>query len=181
MSWWKWAVGAGVLVLLSRKASADVILDGIPENFVRAVREALGVVAPHLGTSAQQLVVAHGAFESGWGKSKPAQRGYNLFNVTRTPGDTRPVIESGDTECDAAGVCRPITQRFAAYGSLSEGLAEYFGLLSRKYGAALSALEIGDAAGFVTKLREGGYYTLPLADYRARFAGVLAGVKKRWG
>lgn len=181
MRWWPWAVGIGAALLLSRKASAGVILDGTPESFVRVVREALGVVAPHLSVAAQQLVVAHGAFESGWGKSRPARLGNNLFNVTRVPGDARPVIESGDQECDAAGVCRPITQRFAAYGSLAEGLAEYFGLLSRRYGAALSALEAGDAVGFVTRLREGGYYTLPLADYRTRFAGVLVGVKKRWG
>lgn len=180
MSWWKWAMGAGVVLLLTRKASAGALDSTTPEGFVKSVREALGVVAAHLSTTAQQFVVAHAALESGWGKSRPAQLGYNLFNVTRVKGDPRPIIESGDQECDAAGVCRPITQRFAAYGSLAEGLADYFGLLARKYGTALAALEAGDSAGFVTRLREGGYYTLPLSEYQSRFAGVLAGVKKRW-
>lgn len=180
MSWWKWGMGIGAVLLLSRKASAAVVLGDTPEEFVKDVREALGGVAPYLSVPAQQLVVAHGAFESGWGKSGPAKRGLNLFNVTRVLGDARPVIESGDQECDANGLCRPIVQRFAAYGSLGEALADYFGLLAQKYAGALVALEQGNPTLFVQKLREGGYYTLPLADYASRFAGVLAGVKKRW-
>lgn len=180
MNAWLWgAIGAAIL--LGTKAGASVI-GTTPEGFVKGLREALEGVAPHLSTLAQQIVVAHAAFESGWGKSRPARLGFNLFNVTRTKSDTRPIIESGDLEYDSSGNARPITQRFAKYGSIGESLADYFRLLSgTRYAPALAALEAGDSVGFVNHLREGGYFTLPLDQYQSTFAGVLAGVKKRWG
>jgi flagellum-specific peptidoglycan hydrolase FlgJ len=178
MTAWLWGA-LGVAILAGAKAAS--MMWSTPEEFVKGLRETLGGVAPHLSPAAQQLVIAHAALESGWGKSTPAKLGYNLFNVTRTKSDTRPVIESGDLECDAAGACRPITQRFAKYESVGEALADYFRLLSgTRYRAALGRLEAGDAAGFVAELRAGGYFTLPLAEYQSRFAGVLAGVRKRW-
>lgn len=141
----------------------------------------LAGVAPQLSTAARQIVVAHAALESGWGEGRPARLGYNFFNVTRPASDPRPIIESGDLECDASGACRPITQRFAKYGSATEALVEYFKLLrGSRYSAALARLEIGDSIGFVAKLREGGYFTLPVSEYQERFAGVLGGVRKRW-
>lgn len=180
MSGWFWgAIGAAVL--LGTKARASVI-GTTPEGFVKGLRGVLEAIAPYLSPAAQQIVVAHAAFESGWGKSKPARLGFNLFNVTRTRSDSRPVIESEDLEYDSSGNARPITQRFAKYGSLGEGLAEYFRLLSGpRYAGTLARLEAGDSVGFVNELREGGYFTLPLAEYQQTFVGVLAGVRKRWG
>jgi flagellum-specific peptidoglycan hydrolase FlgJ len=173
--WW-WVVGGAGLLLAGGRAA--VVASGAAA-FTRQLQEALA--GSGLSLQAQQLVVAHAALESGWGASKPAQQGYNLFNVTRTRSDTRPVIESGDLECDAQGVCRPITQRFARYSGLAEALAEYFALLrGPRYAAAYARLLAGDSVGFVSRLREGGYFTLPLAQYQERFAGVLAGVRKRW-
>lgn len=173
-----WWIGGGLL-LLGAKASASPRVDS-PEGFVAMLRDALSGVAPHLSALAQQLVIAHAALESGWGQSTPARLGNNFFNVTRIRSDTRPVIESGDLEYDAGGVARPITQRFAKYGSVGEALAEYFGLLSRKYQTALARLEAGDSAGFVEQLRAGGYFTLPLADYQKRYSDVLHSVQRRW-
>ena len=179
MSGWFWgAIGAAVL-LGAREARASV--GTTPEGFVKGLRATLEAIAPYLSPAAQQIVIAHAAFESGWGKSKPARLGFNLFNVTRTKADTRPVVESGDLEYDSSGNARPITQRFAAYSSLGEGLAEYFKLLSGpRYAGTVARLEAGDSVGFVNELREGGYFTLPLAEYQRTFAGVLAGVRKRW-
>lgn len=179
MNWIWWSVVAvGVLASLKARAAE---LGATPEAFVKGLREALMVVAPYLSEAAQQIVIAHAALESGWGRSTPARAGYNLFNVTRVRSDPGPVIESGDLEYDDSGSAHQITQRFAKYGSAGEGLAEYFGLLARKYGTALAELEAGDSAGFVAALRAGGYFTLPLGEYQSRFAGVLAGVRKRWG
>lgn len=175
MSPWSWiAIGGGILLLGGR-----AIARSGPAGFVDAIRETLG--ATGLDVAGQQIVVAHAALESGWGESRPAKLGYNVFNVTRTASDSRPIIESGDLECDAQGVCRPITQRFAKYTSLAEALAEYFKLLSGpRYAAALVRLRVGDSAGFVTELRRGGYFTLPLDEYLGRFSGVLASVRSRW-
>lgn len=175
MNPWLWIAGGGLLLLGGKAISVAAGADA----FTKQMKGALA--GSGLSEIAQQIVTAHAAFESGWGASRPAQLGFNLFNVTRVKSDTRPIIESGDLECDAAGVCKPITQRFAKYASLGEAIGEYFALLREpKYAPAYARLVAGDSAGFVMKLREGGYFTLPLSQYQERFAGVLAGVKKRW-
>lgn len=174
MKAWIWiTAGAGALLLGDRIARSG------QAGFVDAIKEAALAVAPRLNATAQQIVAAHAALESGWGASKPARLGYNVFNVTRTKSDTRPVIESGDLECDESGKCAPITQRFAKYNTLAEALADYFRLLSTaKYVAALARLEVGDPTGFIAELRRGGYFTLPLDEYQRRFSGVLARVAR---
>lgn len=177
MSPWVY-VGLAALLLIGSQA---VAAPTSPAAFIAELRSVLNAIAPYLTPGAQQILIAHAALESGWGTGRPARLGYNIFNVTRPKGDAGPVIESGDHECDADGNCRPITQRFAKYGSYYEAIAEYFRLLSTgRYSTALARLEAGDSVGFVAKLREGGYYTLPVADYQARFAGVLSSVRSRW-
>jgi flagellum-specific peptidoglycan hydrolase FlgJ len=173
---WIWlAAGTGAWLLGEQIARTG------QAGFLDQVRAAALAVAPHLGVGAQQIVAAHAALESGWGASKPAKLGFNIFNVTRPRSDSRPIIESGDLECNDSGVCAPVVQRFAKYSSLSEALAEYFRLLSTpRYAVALGRLEAGDSTGFVSELRRGGYFTLPLEEYQRRFSGVLSSVQARW-
>lgn len=176
MNPWVW-IGAGGLLLLGGGV-ASIVGEG-PDAFIRDMR--VGLTPYGLNDAAMQIVIAQAAFESGWGKSTPAKLGNNIFNVTRAANDSRPIIESGDQECDADGNCTAIIQRFAKYASLAEALAEYFALLSSpKYASALTPLYAGDAASFAAALRAGGYFTLPLAQYQSRLASVLASVQSRW-
>lgn len=123
------------------------------------------------------IVVAHAAFESGWGTSAPARLANNIFNITRPAFTRLPTYESGDLEYDTRGNVKKITQQFAKYKSLDEGVEHYFEFIDgKRYRASLQPLTRGDFVGFISKLREGGYFTLPLLEYLNRMSPVLGQV-----
>lgn len=142
-----------------------------PEAFVKLYAPAVKQACP----AGWRIVLAHAAFESGWGVAMPAVKGHNLFNITRTAGDPNPVIVAGDLEyAPSGGPPRQITQRFAKYASVSEGLQHYLKFIARKrYQPASDCLVRGDMPGFVSALYKGGYFTLPLSQYLASMASVL--------
>lgn len=141
-----------------------------------------------LSPEARQIAVAQACFESGYGQSRVARLGHNYWNLTRIKSDTRPIIEGGDTEYDEQGRVKPIRQRFRAYTSDAEGIADYLHFLSvnDRYKAAYAALLAGNCPEYVRRLREddpatpepeGGFFTLPLAQYQSVMAGCLAIVR----
>jgi flagellum-specific peptidoglycan hydrolase FlgJ len=147
-----------------------------PGDFISAVlphvQAALGSAFPE----AHPLVVAHAALESGWGEAKAYREGRNLFNVTRTAKDPRPVVEAGDLEYQEDGAVKRIVQRFAAYGSIRESVEQYLRLLSRRYRVGLAELCAGDIR-FIRSLGAAGYYTLPAHEYQLRYNRTLATVR----
>lgn len=145
-------------------------------EFTAHVLNALSSELPSLSIQTKALIIAHAAFESGWGKTGAAQKGANLFNITAGSTWTGPVILGGDTEYDAAGNVKKITQRFRQYHSLGAGLRDYMTFLGMsRYAAAKAQLMAGDAA-FVQTLGPAGYYTLPVAEYWKAYHGVLKSV-----
>jgi flagellum-specific peptidoglycan hydrolase FlgJ len=149
-------------------------------KFIKDMLDAIQMVAPNYPADAKILIVAQAAYESAWGSSRVAREGFNPFNITRVAGDTRPVVIAGDLEYDASGKARPITQRFAAYGSFAEAVVAYLTLLSgSRYAGSLTYLEAGDVTSFITRLRQGGYFTLPLAEYLKTMTDMRASVTKR--
>lgn len=148
-------------------------------NFIKQLDMAFRRARPFMARAGRILAIAQAAYESGWGRTTMARAGFNFFNITRTASDTRPVIVSGDQDC-TGGTCRPITQRFAKYGSVDEGVADYLRLLgTARYADAVPYLERGDVVGFVAALKRGGYFTLPLADYTAQMQAVYKSVERR--
>jgi flagellum-specific peptidoglycan hydrolase FlgJ len=156
-----------------------------PREFV--ARLALALEPTSLSLAAREIVIAHGAHESGWGKSEPS-RFHNFWNLTRTKNDPLPVVLSGDVEFGKDGRAVPIVQRFRAYTSDWAAVEDYLGFLQRpRYLPAYEALLAGNAAEFVRRLRdddpatrqlEGGFFTAPLAPYQASIAGCLATVRR---
>lgn len=67
---------------------------------------------------------------------------------------------------------RRIVDRFRAYGSAEEGAADHVRLLERRFEAALSAAQAGDAEAFVRELRAGGYFTGDPAAYARAVSGL---------
>lgn len=124
----------------------------------------------------QRLIVAHGAFESGWGKSKAFTRGYNFGNLTAGKfwQGKKWVDRGGDTEYDKDGKVRTISQEWRIYSDLDDAIIDYWEFLGRpRYVKARDFLAKGDAFNFCVELSKGGYYTLPCAKYFEGLNGVL--------
>jgi hypothetical protein len=130
-------------------------------------------------------ILAHAAYESGWGRTRQAMRARNHFNISAGASWRGPTIEGGDTEY-RPGSSTParIVQQWRVYASDREALGDYLTLLgARRYRPAREALWVGDAESFVRLLGPdrapavGGYYTLPTAEYLAGFVAELAEVR----
>lgn len=168
--------GAAVLALGAAKAAQTVM--GRAE-WSQAVQMAAARTLPNLTPAARELLVAHAAFESGFGNATAARVGHNIFNVTAGSSWAGPTYTDvgGDTEYTADGVKR-ITQVWRVYGSLDEAVADYWRLLSwTRYRPARTALEQGNLSSFTAALYAGGYFTLPVALYTARLGAVQLEVK----
>lgn len=160
-----------------------------PLAFVTEVFPAIRKAIPAASREVHRMVLAHAALETGWGEAKAFLHGRNLFNITRSPDDSRPVVEGPDLEYSKSGV-RRITQRFAAYDTYGESVEHYLRFINRdRYRPALEQLLNGDVA-FVVTLGQGrprkpedgrrplgGYYTLPVHEYVRRFESVLKNVR----
>lgn len=180
--WWLagGAVVAGIGAVMAFRPvepkSQPFTLPTTKREFTAHVLNALSSELPSLSIQTKALIIAHAAFESGWGKTTAAQKGANLFNITAGTAWTGPVILGGDTEYDAAGNVKKITQKFRLYHSLGAGLRDYMSFLGlSRYAAAKAQLLAGDAA-FAATLGPAGYYTLPVAEYWKSYSGVLRSV-----
>lgn len=174
-------IGGGLLFFRNLFGGGVMPLPTTPPSqaqFVAMMFAAIRRVYPFASQQTQRLIVAHAAYETGWGKSTPFMRGWNAFNITRLPSDTRPVIQSGDLEYAPDGTVRKITQRFAAYPSLDESIHHYLSFIgASRYTNARDLLTQG-TLDFVDALSRGGYFTLPLAQYKSAMQSVLASVTR---
>lgn len=181
---WKWICGGAVALVVfgGSKAMGGAIGDTEAGRvlFVGELDAILRRLVPQMTKLGRAIVIAHAAFETGWGQSTVARKGNNLFNITRAPSDPAPIIMGNDTEYDAQGNVKPITQRFAAYPNREASIAHYLTFITNKrYTTARVELERGDLAAFITTLYKGGYFTLPLPQYLGQMQAMLASVQKR--
>lgn len=182
----KLALGGGLL-LLARSAFAgpaartgERALTGDARlDFVAQMWAAISRVWPSASSATKQLIVAHCSYESGWGAGTAYRLGNNPANITKGSANV-PSVAGPDTECDANGAnCRPITQKFRAYVTLDDGIADYLSFLqSSRYISAYHLLLAGDV-GFAAALGNAGYYTQAVSLYVKNFKSVLAGVQSR--
>jgi hypothetical protein len=67
---------------------------------------------------------------------------------------------------------RTITDRFRAYRSAEEGATDYVKLLTQRFPEATASAQNGDAAGFVSGLKQRGYFTGDASDYTRSVASL---------
>lgn len=145
----------------SKPAAAAVPADDEASQFVANVATAAENAAESIGVS-PNLVLAHAALESGWGK-KPitdnkGQNTYNVFGVKAGGDWTGRTADIVTTEF-VGGVAQKRVETFRAYDSYSEAFADYAKLIGKRFGGATQAGS--DAQAFARGLQQGGYATDP--------------------
>jgi flagellum-specific peptidoglycan hydrolase FlgJ len=189
LAWYASNASGGDLVPFSPMIDATtgettytVVAPWTTSDFVVNVGNAVISVAPNLSLEATLMVVAHAAYESGWGKgATAAKEGNNLFNITAGPKWAGLVVGGNDVEYDANGNVKPITQRFRAYPGIEASIADYLAFLNTpKYATAYQALLAADPAAFIQALSAAHYFTLPEAQYEAGYRSVLQRVSSSW-
>ena len=145
-----------------------------PEEFVDGLLPLARDAADRLGV-APRLVLAQAALETGWGqhmiRDTDGGNSFNLFGIKAdnswSGADVRvPTLEFEE------GLPVRRSERFRAYDSLEEAMADYVDLIreSPRYREALDSGD--DAAAFASALQAGGYATDPAyAEKIERVAG----------
>ncbi len=134
------------------------------EDFVRSIWGHAVAAGKTLGV-APEVVVAHAALETGWGRSMPEFSGgqptFNLFGIKAGESWQGARVGRATLEFEA-GIPQRRTEPFRAYRSLADGFQDYVKLLqqARYEGVIGSGSNIGD---FAAELKAGGYATDP--DY----------------
>lgn len=183
--WWALGIIAlGSIAYYKRRPIMNLF--NSPLEFATRLWAALGQITTSagnkLGTATKLTILSHAAFESGWGKGTAAREGYNYFNITAGPQWKGPIILGADTEYDAAGNVKNITQKFRKYGSDQEAIRDYLDFLSTqnggRYSKSYASLMAGNMTEFVAQLSAAGYYTLPVDQYQSQMAGAADSVKR---
>jgi flagellar protein FlgJ len=132
-------------------------------SFLARVMESAQAPASAAGLS-PVFVAAQAALESGWGKREikypDGTSAHNLFGVKAGAGWSGATVDVTTTEYQNGAAVKKV-EKFRAYDSYAEGLADYVKLLagSARYKAAVAAGQ--DAKGFAQALARSGYATDP--------------------
>lgn len=123
---------------------------------------------------APAFVAAQAALESGWGKREirhaDGTSAHNLFSIKAGKNWTGPTVDVTTTEyVNGAPVKR--VEKFRAYASHAEGLADYVKLLSTSTRYREAVANGQDAAGFTKAIAKSGYATDP--QYGQKLARVI--------
>jgi len=116
-----------------------------------------------------RILVAQAALESGRGDSEGAAHG-NMFGHKRT--GKRKGFVAYPTEGERENE-RRTTAEFAAYGSITENVADHLSLLKRRYPRAWEALQAGDENAYVSALKAGNYFTANEGRYLRGLQSLL--------
>jgi hypothetical protein len=171
------------------------ISDAEKQAFIERMMVGIVPIRYKLETAPWILVLAHGAYESAWGRCIAARIGANFFNICAGNYWSGKTVAGADLEYRYVpgspvpiGKPIPITQKFRSYPSDTAGINDYLIFLSGmpRYQPAYARLIAGDEIGFVRLLGPdrahekppvGGYYTLPTSEYLKSFGDVLKQVR----
>lgn len=177
------AVVATKLITAARGRRA--VFDQVRAEVERQVAPLLASRDPAKAGRVARIVAAQAVVETGGGVTPAWQQGWNFGNVTAGSSWTGPVVGGGDKEYRPDGSVVTIQQRFRKYPDLAAAVTDFFRVLNwPRYRAAKDALFAENVALYAERLRnddpttaqvEGGYYTAPLAEYRA---GILSTLEK---
>lgn len=142
-----------------------------PKEFVDALWPHAVEAGKELGV-APQLLLAHAALESGWGRRQiPGADGkssHNLFGIKAGAKWDGDVVTAATTEY-SNGMPQNKREQFRAYASYAEGFRDYAALLQGNRYRETHGQD-GDAAGFARALQQAGYATDPM--YASKLARV---------
>ena len=133
------------------------------QEFLDAILPAAEKAAAQLGVSPRNLI-AQAALETGWGRHLPrsadGRLSFNFFGIKATGNWRGPSVSSSTTEV-LQGRAQRMVERFRAYSSVDESVADHARLIgnSRRYQAVRGTGD--DALAFGTALHRGGYATDP--------------------
>ncbi|MGW8392930.1 glycoside hydrolase family 73 protein [Pseudoduganella sp. HUAS MS19] len=170
------ADGAALRARLAARAigGSDAAEGSVPgaaqQAFLAAIRPHAEAAAARLGV-APELVAAHAALESGWGRHAP---GNNMFGI-KAGGSWQGAVQALATLEVEDGVAHSRNERFRGYGDLAASFQDYAGLLldNPRYRRALNTGS--DAQAFALALQAGGYATDPA--YADKLGRVAASIK----
>lgn len=152
----------------------DLMTPATPAELYTALRLAWpGVIQDTLVTREALLVLlAHWAFETGWGHYCHRN---NLGNAKHVPGDGHDYTAFRHNEIVGGRVVwiDPPHDPFIAFDNLLEGAAYYLTSLRGQWRAAWPFVLAGDPAGFCHALKVRGYYTDDEAHYTANVIGCM--------
>lgn len=161
--------------VVAAKAAAGSASDA--DGFLGKLGQVAHSAAEKLGL-APQLVLAHAALETGWGKKSiqtaDGQDSHNLFGIKAGrswEGKTAEVLTTEYID----GKAQKRVERFRAYDSYADAFADYAKLLQQRFTGALG--QGGDANAFGQALQSGGYATDPA--YASKIAQVAQNVTQR--
>ncbi|WP_090436445.1 glycoside hydrolase family 73 protein [Duganella sp. CF458] len=171
------ADGAALRARLAARAvggSAATAEGSVPNDaqqaFLQAIRPHAEAAAARLGV-APELVAAHAALESGWGRHAP---GNNMFGI-KAGDNWQGAVQALATMEVEDGVAQTRNERFRGYGEMAASFEDYAGLLldNPRYRRALNTGS--DAQAFAHALQAGGYATDPA--YADKLGRVAASIK----
>ncbi len=151
----------------------------VPDQLTPASRSdvyaAMRLAAPELSRGSCLLLVAQWAFETGNGRAMHCN---NIGNIKYTPGcghdytqfRCNEIIGGQEVWFDPPN---PATS-FRAYGSLTEGVADYVALLKKHFSGAWAAAQPGDVGAFAKALKAAHYYTADEAVYEHGLRAIVA-------
>lgn len=140
-------------------------------KFVQGIWRQAEVAAKALGLPTE-AVVGHAALETGWGAHQPGGGSNNLFGIKADSRWQGSKVSAQTTEMD--GHTRRENAQFRAYGSTSEGLADYVRFLKTnpRYAEAIKAGVSSEE--FAHGLQKAGYATDP--NYAEKLKTTIARV-----
>ncbi|TCP13818.1 flagellar protein FlgJ [Crenobacter luteus] len=157
-------------------AAAGKSLPGTPQAFVETMLPHARGAAAEIGV-APELVVAHAALETGWGRRAirhpDGRDSHNLFGIKAGGSWKGATVDVMTTEY-VGGVAQKRVETFRAYPSYQAAFDDYARLLTDnpRYGRALNQGDNAD--GFARALQTGGYATDP--RYAKKLADVAGGL-----
>jgi len=175
------AMSVQALALRNRAAGA---IDGpgvdsdIQQQFLASIKPWAEETGARLGVSAD-VVAAHAALESGWGK-QPLRTATgdtnNLFGL-KAGGNWRGAIAAASTTEYEHGAMLRKTEQFRSYPDTASAFRDYADMLTSnpRYQAALNTGS--DARAFAQGLAQGGYATDP--NYADKLTKVAAQLQRR--
>lgn len=152
----------------------------LQQQFLASIKPWAEETAGKLGVS-PELVAAHAALESGWGR-QPLKHGAgnanNLFGVKAGANWQGEVAVASTTEYEHGAMLRK-TERFRSYPDAASAFRDYASLLSSnpRYAAALNTGS--DAHAFASGLAKAGYATDP--NYADKLSKVAAQLQRGGG
>ncbi|RFP08757.1 flagellar assembly peptidoglycan hydrolase FlgJ [Duganella sp. BJB488] len=145
------------------------------QQFLAAIKPWAEETAGKLGVS-PDIVAAHAALESGWGRNPLRQGGAdsnNLFGIKAGGGWQGAVAAAATTEFEHGAMLKKV-ERFRSYPDTASAFRDYAELLTGnpRYQGALNTGS--DARAFAHGLAQGGYATDPnYADKLSKLAAQL--------